>query len=146
MPRLANNPDLIAARESAKASGYDIDTAGAGRLPKLELYTSGSYQDYLGTLGSGIGGGSSPQVSTAAQAGVRFTMPLFQGGRVAAQQRQAQANASAALEQVVSTERNIIAQVRASLLQLASSERDHRLDPVGSRCCGAQPRRRAGGK
>ncbi|WP_305097601.1 TolC family outer membrane protein [Croceibacterium aestuarii] len=111
---LMNNPDLIAARERAKASGYDIDTAGAGRLPKLELYTSGSYQNYLGTLGSGFTGGPSPQVSTAAQAGVRFTLPLFQGGRVAAQQRQAQANASAALEQVVSTERSIISQVRSA--------------------------------
>ncbi len=45
---------------------------------------------------------------------MRFTLPLFQGGRVAAQQRQAQANASAALEQVVSTERSIISQVRSA--------------------------------
>jgi outer membrane protein len=110
---LMNNPDLLAARERAKASGYDIDVAGAGRLPKVELYTSGSYQDYLGTLGSFLGG-PAQQVSTAAQAGVRFSMPLFQGGRVAAQQRQAQANASAALEQVVSTERSVISQVRSA--------------------------------
>jgi len=41
-------------------------------------------------------------------------MPIFQGGRVSAQRRQAQANSSAALEQVIATERSVIAQVRAA--------------------------------
>src|SRR5690606_16335872 len=54
------------------------------------------------------------QASTSAQAGLRATIPLFQGGRVAAQQRQAQAQASAALEQIVATERDVISQVRAA--------------------------------
>ena len=42
-----------------------------------------------------------------------MTLPLFQGGRVAAQQRQATAQAEAALEQVIATERSVIAQTRA---------------------------------
>ena len=112
---LDNNPDLIGARERAEAAGYEINVAGAGRLPKLEIFTGGTYSNYLGTLGSVPGGPmNAEQASTSAQAGLRATIPLFQGGRVAAQQRQAQAQASAALEQIVATERDVISQVRAA--------------------------------
>jgi outer membrane protein len=112
---LQNNPDLLAATERAEAAGYDIRVAGAGRLPRVEGFATGGYQNFLGTLGTFPGAvGEADQVATTAQAGVRLSLPLFQGGRVAAQQRQAQAQASAALEQVVATERNIISQVRAS--------------------------------
>lgn len=45
---------------------------------------------------------------------MQLSVPLFQGGRPAALQRQAQAFASAALETVVATERDVIAQVRAA--------------------------------
>lgn len=111
---LENNPDLIAARESAEAFGYDVNAAGAGRLPTVSLFTNGGYSNYLDTLGSAPGAAAPPQTSTDATAGVRLTMPLFQGGRVAALERQAQARSQAALEQVVAAERGVIAQVRAA--------------------------------
>ncbi|HSG35358.1 MAG TPA: TolC family protein, partial [Sphingomonadaceae bacterium] len=44
---LENNPDLIAARERARAAWHDIEVAGAGRLPRLELFSSGNYSDTL---------------------------------------------------------------------------------------------------
>jgi outer membrane protein len=109
---LEHNPDLLAARERAEAAGYDIEVAGAGRLPTFSAFTNGGYQNFLGTLGS-IPGSTADQTATSATAGVRMTLPLFQGGRVAAQQRQATAQAQAALEQVIATERSVIAQVRA---------------------------------
>src|SRR5690606_9585170 len=106
---------LIAAIERAEAAGYDIRVAGAGRLPRVETFGTGGYQNFLGTLGGAPGSPTGPdQVATSAQAGVRLTLPLFQGGRVAAQRRQAQARASVALEQVVAAERNVISQVRAA--------------------------------
>ena len=111
---LEHNPDLIAARERAIAAGYDIDVAGAGRLPRIEAFAQSGYQNYLGTLGAIPGTGAADQTSTSAQAGLRLTVPIFQGGRVSAQRRQAQANSSAALEQVIATERSVIAQVRAA--------------------------------
>ncbi len=111
---LEYNPDLLAARERAIAAGYDIDVAGAGRLPRLEAFANSGYQNYLGTLGAVPGTGAADQTSTSAQAGLRLTLPIFQGGGVSARRRQAQANASAALEQVIATERNVIAQVRAA--------------------------------
>lgn len=112
---LDHNPDLLAARERATAAGFDIRVAGAGRMPRLEVFTSGGYTNYLGTLGTIPGSGTTAeQGSTTAQAGVRATIPLFQGGRVSAQQRQSQAQAQVALEQVISTERDVIAQVRSA--------------------------------
>ena len=112
---LAQNPDLIAAKERAEAAGYDIDVAGSGRLPRVSVFLGGDYQNFLGTL-SGLPGAPAapPQTTTAAQGGVSLSVPIFQGGRPAALQRQAQARASAALENVIAAERDVIAQVRSA--------------------------------
>ena len=72
---LANNPDLIAARERSEASRYDIEVAGSTRLPRVELFTSGGYTDYFGTLGGYAVGVD--QSETTAQAGARLTVPIF---------------------------------------------------------------------
>lgn len=110
---LDNNPDLIAARERSRAAGYDSEAAGAGRLPQLGLFAGYDYTDYLGTLG-GPDSATTLQHTTNASAGVQLTIPLFQGGRPAARQRQAQARETAALEQEIGTERGVIAQVRSA--------------------------------
>lgn len=110
---LENNPDLLAARERAEASELDIRVAGAGRLPQVSVVTGYTYQNFLGTLG-GANGTVVPQTSNGLQAGLNLSLPLFQGGRPAAQERQAQARASAALEQVVEIERGVISQARSA--------------------------------
>lgn len=109
---LDHNPDLIAARHRSKAAGFDSNAAGAGRMPRVSIFTSGDYTDYFGTLG----GGSTAfaQSETTAQAGIRATIPLFQGGLPAAQQRRAQAFEGAALEQTIGIEREVIATVRSA--------------------------------
>ncbi|WP_421836424.1 TolC family outer membrane protein [Novosphingobium sp.] len=114
---LDNNPDLEAARQRTKAAGYDAKAAGAGRLPTISLYTSGEYSTYFNSLGGGAVGGNFVQSQTTAQAGVRASIPLFQGGLPAAQQRRAQATASATEEQEISTERQVIANVRSAYTQ-----------------------------
>ncbi|MCT2557890.1 TolC family outer membrane protein [Tsuneonella sp. YG55] len=111
---LEQNPDIIAARERAEASRYDINVAGSGRLPRVSIFTGADYNNYLGTISSPTPGVSIPQTSTAVQAGVSVSIPLFQGGRPAALQRQAQARSAAALENVIATERDVIAQVRSA--------------------------------
>ena len=112
---LRDNPDLIGAQERARAAGYDIRAAGAGRLPRVEVFSNGGVTDYLGTLGS-IPGASTPaeQRQFSAQAGARVTFPLFQGGRPAAQERQAQERQSALLETIIATERDVIATTRSA--------------------------------
>ncbi|MEM6585328.1 MAG: TolC family protein, partial [Pseudomonadota bacterium] len=70
----------------------------------------------------------SDQTATGIQAGLTLRIPIYQGGRIAAQQRQAFARETVALEQVIETERSIIQQVRfayenwqASLANIDSS-------------------------
>ncbi len=109
---LDHNPDLIAARQRSKAAGFDSNAAGAGRMPRVSIFTSGDYTDYLGTLGSGSS--AFTQSETTAQAGIRATIPLFQGGLPAAQQRQAQAREGATLEAEIGAEREVIASVRSA--------------------------------
>ena len=110
---LTDNPDLLAAKERSKAAGYDIEVAGSGRLPRVSVFTSGDYINYLNTLGGNIGIGVA-QTATTAQAGVRATIPIFQGGRPAAQERRAQAQAAATYETEIAVERDVIAQVRSA--------------------------------
>ena len=111
---LENNPDLIAAEERAEAAGYDIDVARASRLPRIEPFITAGYSNFLGTLGAPATGIDVSQGQTEATVGLRGTIPIFQGGRPAALVRQSQARAQAALEQVIATERDIVAQVRSA--------------------------------
>lgn len=110
---LANNPDLIAARERSQAAKYDIEVAGATRLPRVEVFTGGNYTDYFGTLG-GPSSGAFNQSETTAQAGARVTVPIFQGGFPAALERQAQARAQSTMETEIAIERDVIAQTRSA--------------------------------
>lgn len=126
---LDNNPDLIAARERAAAAGYDIDVAGASRLPRLSAFAGYDYQNFLGSIAgqpidpSDPTGPSipSPQTAQGSQAGLTLSIPLFQGGRPAALRRQAQARASSALDQVIAAERDVIAQVRGAFASYSAS-------------------------
>ena len=112
---LESNPDLIAAQERRKASDYDIEVAGAGRLPRVEAFSSGSYSNNLNSIAPlGIPGLVQPNSNTTAQIGARISLPLYQGGRPAAQERQAQARASQAIEQEIEIERSVIAQTRSA--------------------------------
>ncbi len=110
---LESNPDLIAARERAAAAGYDTRVAGAGRLPTLGAFANADYSNFFGTLGGAIAQ-DFVQSETTGNVGVRLTIPIFQGGLVAARQRQAGARETSALEQVIETERSVIQQTRAA--------------------------------
>ena len=111
---LAENPLLGAAEKARDATAYDIRVARTQRLPRINVQAGGTYFNFLNTLGS-----SSP-ITTALQsdygltAGVGLTLPLYQGGRPAAQVRQAQARRGQAIEQVTATERGVVAQVRSA--------------------------------
>lgn len=116
------NPDLLAAERNREAARYDVRVAEAGVAPTLSAFAQGQYQNYLGTLGSGVIGAGVAQQSGQAAAGLNATIPIFQGGRPGAQVRQAQARQSQALEQVIATERGIVQQVRAAFASWKSSQ------------------------
>jgi outer membrane protein len=111
---LDSNPDLISARENREAAGFDRRAANASRLPTVSVFTSPSYTNALNSISSNIPGFSADNSSFTAQAGVRATVPLYQGGQPAAQIRQAQARLGQAQELEIAAEREAIAQTRAS--------------------------------
>ncbi|WP_420820382.1 TolC family outer membrane protein [Sphingobium terrigena] len=110
---LADNPDIASAKKAREAARYDVRVAKAGNLPILSAFTQAGYTNYLDTLENGTAGGGS-QINKQAQAGVQLSIPLYQGGRVAAQVRQRQAQESQAIEQEIQVERGVIAQARAA--------------------------------
>ncbi|MCM8730239.1 TolC family outer membrane protein [Hephaestia sp. MAHUQ-44] len=111
---LENNPTLIAARKASRAADYDIGTARAGRLPTISVGATTNYYNYLGSLRAGDSAGTVQQSGTSADAGVSISIPLFQGGRPAAEVRQAQARRSQAIEQALDAERSVVSQTRSA--------------------------------
>jgi outer membrane protein len=110
---LKYNPDLIAARERADAAGFDTKAAAAGRRPTLGLTTGVDYTNYFNTLG-GAFANQLFQEETTSNMALQLRIPLFQGGAISARYRQAGARESATLEQMIATERDIIAQTRSA--------------------------------
>lgn len=111
---LADNPDIEAAQITVDATRYDIRTAQAARLPQVSLTGQTGYVNYFGTLGGNASSLNFAQSQTTGSAGVTATIPLFQGGRPAAQARQAQARSSQSMEQLVAIERSVVAQTRSA--------------------------------
>ena len=118
---LNNNPSLLAAAKQRDATRYDVSVAKAGRLPKLSAVVGGNYYNYLGSLGAGTGV-QVGQSGTSATAGLALTVPIFQGGRPAAQVRQAEALRSQSIENETATERSVIATTRSAFAVWQSSE------------------------
>lgn len=119
---LGNNPNLLAARRARDASRFDVGVARANRLPRVSVVTQGAYANYLQSVPSTIVGTPLPNSQTTATAGLSLSLPLFQGGRPAAQVRQAQALESQAIENATAAERTVIAQTRSAYAQWRSSQ------------------------
>ena len=119
---LANNPDLVAITRAARAAGYDVRVAEAGRLPTLSGGVSGTYVNNLGGGTDTILGPTS-HTGTQTTAGLNARVPIFQGGLAGARVRQAQALEGQVLEQVVGTERNVVSQTRAAFADYQASQK-----------------------
>ncbi len=120
---IENNPVLIAAAKERDATRYDVGVARATRLPQISAVGGATYTNYLGSASNADGSVITfPNVNKTVQAGLSLTLPLFQGGRPAAQVRQAEAFQSRAIENVTATERNVISQARSAFAVWRSSE------------------------
>lgn len=102
---LADNPDIQSAQKASEAARYDVRVARAGSLPTLSAFSQSSYTNYFD---------NDLAVNKQVAVGVTANLPLYQGGRPAAQVRQAQALQSRAMEQEIGVERGVIAQARAA--------------------------------
>ena len=121
---LVNNPDLIAINRLARAAGYDVSVARASRLPTVSGVASGTYVNTLsGDPGINPSTGNETRTGTETSIGVVGRVPLYQGGLPAARIRQQQALEGQALEQVVSTERAVVANTRSAFAAYEAAKR-----------------------
>ena len=112
---LVSNPDLVAAVRQATAAGFDVRVARATRLPTVAAGLSGTYFNALGGVAdSADPTASNPSTGTETSAGLNATIPLYQGGEPAARIRQAQALEGQLLEQVIGSERLVVANTRSA--------------------------------
>ena len=119
---LDNNPVLLAAMSERMASNHDVEVADAQRYPRLSAIGGVNQYDYLGSLSANTGPRNGDQ-GTTGFVGVRLDLPLFQGGRLTAQMRQAEARREQAVERVVAAERDVVADTRAAYATWRSAER-----------------------
>lgn len=115
---LANNPDLVAITRQANAAGFDVNVARAGRLPTLSGVLSETYVNSIGGSSGGF-----PTSGTQTTAGVAARIPIFQGGAPSARIRSAQAAEGQLLEQVVGTERAVVAAARSAFASYDAAQR-----------------------
>jgi outer membrane protein len=118
---LASNPDLIAANKSAEAARFDIKSARGAGLPTVSASAEQNYSNFLNSLQSGVPGVNFAQTSKTRSASVQLSIPIYAGGQVSAQVRQAQARSSQAIEQIIEAERDVISQTRSAYARWRAS-------------------------
>lgn len=118
---LKENPTLLSYQKQRDATAYDVSAARARRLPQISAVVGGNFYNYLGTLGAGTGVRVG-QGALSGSVGLALNAPLFAGGALSAQVRQAQDRRSAAIEQVTDAERGVVAQTRAAFAVYRSSQ------------------------
>jgi outer membrane protein len=113
---LANNPDIIAITQQARAAGLDVAATRAERLPTLNAVSTSRYSNALGRAddAAGVPEGTLQNSQASAGVGVSARIPIYQGGLVAARVRQAQAVQGQIVEQGIAVERLIVANTRAA--------------------------------
>ncbi|MDB5692511.1 MAG: hypothetical protein JWO81_1574 [Alphaproteobacteria bacterium] len=119
---LNNNADLVSINAQARAAGLDVSVARAGRLPTVSAIGSGRETNYLGTAAQQFGSPFAPNNSTSTGIGVQARIPIYQGGLVGAQVRQAQSIQSQLLEQGVQIERQVVANTRAAFASYQAAQ------------------------
>jgi outer membrane protein len=108
------NPELQALKHAVEAARRSISGYQAGHLPRVELQMSGTYSNSLYSNQQ-----TAPyDVGTVA---VDATMPIYSGGIVSAQVREAQAKKRLSEAQLEQKLRELEQKTRAAYLEMASS-------------------------
>ena len=115
---LVSNPDLVASVRQAEAAGFDVRVARASRLPTISAGASSTYFNALQGAESGL-----PSTGTETTAGLNARIPLYQGGEPAARIRQAQALEGQLMEQVIASERLVVANTRSAFARYEAALR-----------------------
>lgn len=112
------NPQILAAEYNAKAAGFTADRRFGAMMPQVQLVGSYTHNhtdpddDSSGAVGGG-GTGITPD-NHGTQVGIEVSMPLFRGGGLNSQRKQAALQADAAQQQYEQAIRDISQQARTS--------------------------------
>ena len=122
---LADNPDLLAVARQVDAAGFDLASQRASRLPTVNATANGQYVNTLsGDVGSNpLTGQSNPRTGTATAGGISVRVPIFQGGLPSALIARARALEGQAYEQLVATERGVIANTASAFAFYQAAQR-----------------------
>ncbi len=118
---IKENPDIAAALRNLEATGYDVKSVRAGRLPTVSAFGNLSRSDNFGSAIVPPGFPDQPSKQTSGSVGFQLNLPIYQGGLPAAQIRQAQARQSEALENQIGIERQVVQTVRAAFASWKAS-------------------------
>jgi outer membrane protein len=118
----SRNLTLLSARLSQDLAREQIRSAETGHMPTLGLTasTSMSNSKYGGSRAN-QGSGSTDSITGSNQVGLSFTMPLYSGGSVTSQVKQAQYSYVAASEQLEGAHRSAVQTVRSSFNNVNAS-------------------------
>lgn len=111
---LDHSLSLIAAEKSREIAEEEINRARAGHYPSLDLVADHTYTD---TDGGGFGAQETEDTSIALQ----LNVPLFSGGLVNSQTREASARHIQAKEQYIQQRRAIERQIRSAYLSVIAN-------------------------
>lgn len=111
------NPQILSSRFTAQAAGFTADRQLGAMMPQVQLV--GSYihnhtsPDSSSDVGSGLNGGISPDIH-GTEVGIEVTMPLFRGGALNSQRKQAALRADASDQIYLQTVRDVTQQARSA--------------------------------
>lgn len=109
---LEQNFGVVAARHALETADQEIDIRKSEHLPTLDLVAGRNYESSGGFFGS-------RKIHTDA-VGIEFNMPLFQGGAVTSQTREARKQYDATLQRLHLRQRSAQSQTRQSYLGVIS--------------------------
>ncbi|MBB1073386.1 TolC family outer membrane protein [Rhodoferax sp. 4810] len=112
---LANNYNIVAAREAAEAARKTIDIERAGHLPHVDLEAGYNLSRSQSEYGSDTDTG---------YVGLNVTVPLYQGGTVSSRTRQAGHNFRAAQDRLDQQRRLVVNQAKDAFRGVLSSISD----------------------
>ncbi len=118
----SRNLTLLSARLSQDLAREQIRSAESGHMPTLDLTAStGLTNSKYGGNRANQGAGNSDSITGANQVGLSFSLPLYSGGSVTSQVKQAQYSYVAASEQLEGAHRSAIQTVRSSFNNVNAS-------------------------